>query len=249
MGEPLRLAPLVEALCEFRFTPSVNTSGWDMTLPGRLYERIRQEFPNRSQVSEVGIQFQSQPNSNTLSQVFQGVERLQLKRSDESAMVQIGQNTLIVNQLKYHTWDDFCKLINRILSEYVNLLDNQFILNKIGLRYINHIPAPSNKPFEISDFLSVVPNLTGELNRPLSSFYQQYGLEYTKEKSVLNLQALIAEKPNSELVIILDLDFSSEHVGGFSNIHEVTKWLEQAHENIELAFISSLNPKYYESIQ
>lgn len=249
MGQPLRLTPLVEALCEFKFTPSVSNLGWDMTLPGRLYERIREEFPNRSQASEVGIQFQLQPNSNNLPQVIQGLERLQLKRSDESAMVQIGSNVLIINQLKYETWDEFLKLITRIFKEYVNLLDSQFILNRIGLRYINHIPAPKDKAFEIGDFITVVPNLSGALNRPLSSFYQQYGVEYTEEKSILNLQSLMAEKPNSELVIVLDLDFYSEHVGNFTKIDEVRSWLEKAHHNIELAFVSSLSQKYYESIK
>lgn len=62
MGEKLLSAPMIEALCEFRFTPS---SPWDWTLPGRLYDQIGNEFTERSQVDAVGVQIQLGPRKST----------------------------------------------------------------------------------------------------------------------------------------------------------------------------------------
>ena len=251
MGKQLKSPPLVEALCEFKFKPSVDNSEWDMTIPGSLYKLIQEDFPHRSQqVNEVVIQLQPQPNSNPVSSVVQRVNRLQMKRADGSAMVQIEPNNLIINQLKYQTWNNFVNLIIRVFENYVTLLDDSTTLSKVGLRYINHIPTPQNQPFEIEDFLSIAPDLKGELHRPLSSFYQQYGFGYAEEKSVLNLRTLIAEKPEFGLIIVLDLDFSSEQVGDFLlDINKIKLWLEKAHDNIERTFISSLNKDYYDLIK
>lgn len=38
--------PLIEAVCAFRLTPN---TPWDITIPGLLYEPLKDAFPNREQ--------------------------------------------------------------------------------------------------------------------------------------------------------------------------------------------------------
>ncbi|PWH17307.1 MAG: hypothetical protein DDG58_08195 [Ardenticatenia bacterium] len=39
-----RNPPVIEALCEFQFDP---TSSWDLTVPGLVYEQLRDTFPQK----------------------------------------------------------------------------------------------------------------------------------------------------------------------------------------------------------
>lgn len=245
MSQPLNQSPLIEVLCEFRFEPS---SDWDWTLPGRLYERIGQEFSVRSQVNQVGLIQQETDNPETLAQIINIPQRIQLKRPDETAIVQVSPHILIVNHLTpYPLWEKFCSLALEIFSKYIDLCGD-FTLAGIGLRYINEIPI-SPKGSEISKFITLNPNLTGVLDRHLSSFYQRYDLDYDCLNAVLIHQTGIHENQDGESTIILDLDFDSEEVDTLRAIPEIKKWLDEAHQHLSEAFIASLNPDYYQFLK
>jgi len=248
MGEPLRLAPLVEALCEFRFA-SFDNAEWDLTLPGRLYELIGKEFSVSFPVSEVRFQIQHPVGTVSPSQVIIGPQRVQLRRADESAMVQLGPNLLVINHLQpYQSWEVFCSLIIRIFSQYTELC-KQSVLDRIGLRYVNQIPVPSEEGFELSNFLTVVPNLKDSLERPLTGFQQRYEIDYDKPLATLIHQTAIIERMDRGVGILLDLDFNSQKVGSFANILEIKEWLNLAHDHINAAFRSSLNTEFYNSLK
>lgn len=247
MSQPLKGSPLIEVLCEFRFAPS---SAWDWTLPGRLYERIGKEFSERSQVNQVVFQLQEEAdNTEALPQIVNAPQRLQLKRPDKTAIVQVGPDILVVNHLApYPLWENFRSLILRIFSEYIDLYGDFTLLSRIGLRYINQIPI-SPEGFEISRFITLEPNLTGVIDRPLSSFHQRYDLSYESLKAVLIHQTGINETQEGEFAIILDLDFNSQEVDTLKEISEIEKWLDEAHQHLYEAFRASLNPAYYQLLK
>jgi uncharacterized protein (TIGR04255 family) len=246
MSQPLKGSPLIEVLCEFRFAPS---SAWDWTLPGRLYERIGKEFSERSQVNQVVFQLQEETdNTEALPQIINVPQRLQLKRPDKTAIVQVGPHILVVNHLApYPLWENFRSLILRIFSAYIDLYGD-FTLSGIGLRYINQIPI-SPEGFEVSRFITLEPNLTGVIDRPLSSFHQRYDLSYESLKAVLIHQTGINETQEGEFAIILDLDFNSQEVDTLKEISEIEKWLDEAHQHLYEAFRASLNPAYYQLLK
>ncbi|MCY7393009.1 MAG: TIGR04255 family protein, partial [Leptolyngbyaceae cyanobacterium CAN_BIN12] len=108
MGEKLKSQPLVEALCEFQFNLAGSN---ELTLPGLFYAQVREEFPHQDSVNELNFQV-GLNNVGTIPQ-FISAQRLQLKRPDGSAMLQIGQGRLIVNRLQpYINWEDFRELIS-----------------------------------------------------------------------------------------------------------------------------------------
>jgi uncharacterized protein (TIGR04255 family) len=249
MGEPLKLQPLVEALCEFQFGLSGTN---ELTLPGLFYAQVKDEFPIQTSVNEFSFQigFGDVPNMPLIAPTPQ---RLQLRRQDGSAMLQLGQNRLIINHLQpYVSWEDFRELIIETFKKYINLC-SEFTLQRIGLRYINHIIPPLIEGFKVDDFLIILPLFPKPMNKSISSFQQTYEFMYDSPIAALIHKTGIAVKPDGEPVLMLDLDFVSQQVEGFQDDLQscewVIEWLNKAHEHIEAAFISSLNPSYYESLK
>ncbi|MCK4591205.1 MAG: TIGR04255 family protein [Candidatus Latescibacteria bacterium] len=244
MGEKLASPPIVEALCEFRFVPS---DAWDWTIPGLLYEKIKGEFPERSQFKGLGVQIYLGPNSPPAADMRTGPERVQLKRSDGSAMVQIGENLLAINHLRpYPNWGNFREIILKNLQNYREVTE-EVPLKRIGLRYINQIKVPQGE-FETSDFITLEPPLSGSLDRPLSSFYQRYELVQDSPPGVLIHQTGI-QRTEEQTVIMLDLDFGSEDVEHVTNAEEVKNWLNSTHTRVLEAFVASLNPDFYDRMK
>lgn len=242
IGERLESPPLVEALCEFRFVPS---GTWDWTIPGRLYDLISEDFPDRAQVEEVAMQLE--PGDVLTHRVVKGPGRVQLKRSDGSAMVQVGPNLLVINQLKPYTgWPDFLARILDVYETYKKLASSLDIA-RIGLRYINQIPL-SEEMTDLSLLISVDPPLTGRLQRPLLGFYQRYELSNEEPEGVLIHQSGLQKNEDSDFILI-DLDFNSQTVEGVAASSDLREWLEKAHNCIEESFIDSLNPDLYENLK
>ncbi len=245
MGEKLTSPPIVEALCEFRFVPS---DTWDWTIPGLLYEKIKGEFPERSQFKGLGVQIHLGPNAPPAADMRTGPERVQLKRSDDSAMVQIGENLLAINHLRpYPDWENFRELILNILQKYRDVTESVPLLERIGLRYINQIEVPQDK-FETGDYITLEPPLSGSLDKPLSSFYQRYELVQDSPVGVLIHQTGIQRKKD-QTVIMLDLDFGSEDVKHITDTDGIKTWLDSAHARVLDAFIASLNRNLYDRMK
>jgi len=246
MGEPLKQPPLVEALCEFRFDLAGTN---ELTLPGLFYAQVKDEFPIQTSVNEIclPISVDDRPNIPPIA-----TQRLQLRRPDNSATIQMGQSRLIINHLKpYISWNAFRELILKTFKQYINLC-SRFTLNQIRLRYINHIPLPSEE-IKIDNFLTTLPLFPKPFSREISRFQQTY--EFREESSTdssLVHKTSIATKSNDEVVLILDLDFVSQRIeiGDPPDLSEgLIPWLNQAHDRIEAVFIASLNPSYYESLK
>ncbi|MBI2921577.1 MAG: TIGR04255 family protein [Planctomycetes bacterium] len=246
MGEKLQKPPLVEALCELRFDPA---SPWDMTFPGLLYERVRNDFPERVQVDALEIDVGSSLGRARLAPVQRKVDRMQFSRPDKSAMVQVGPHLLTVNHLRpYPTWDGFRALISHVIEEHERVAG--FLpVKRLGLRYVNQIelPARPQKARELSRWINLVPQLTRGLDRPVRGLYQRYEIEHDTPAGVLIHQTGFVVQ-NAIPALLLDLDFGSENPG-VKTMADVSCWLDGAHDRIGTSFIETLNPEYYERIK
>jgi uncharacterized protein (TIGR04255 family) len=240
MGEKLEAPPLVEAVCEMRLAPTTNA--WDWTLPGRLYDKIKNEFPNISEVP--GILVNLGPEAPTAPPF---PERLQMKRKDSSAMVQVAPYVLAVNQLTpYPGWEGFKALILSVYSQYAGICVESRIV-RVGLRYINQITLPP-KGFDLGAFITMDPVLNGPLDRPLVTFYQRYELQHDSPGGVLihqtGIQA-VAGKPH----LMVDLDFVSPAWPSDAKCESIASWLDQAHGRIYESFVASLNKDLYNRLR
>ncbi len=155
MGELLTKQPLVEALCELRFSPS---GKWDTALLELFYAEVKNEFPECKPLNIVSFQFAIGEQPIDMPETPKALPKLQLRNKDSSVVVQISADLLVVHHLQpYTNWENFRDLILRMVSKYVELM-GEANLERVGLRYINHI-SPAEGRFEIEQFLSVFPIL------------------------------------------------------------------------------------------
>lgn len=245
MGEPLKNPPLVEAVCEFRFDPA---SEWDWTVPGRLFDKIGDEFSERSEVRRLEVTVEQGGEKSPSPAVIEtGPDRIQLKRPDGSAMVQVGPKLLAINHLRpYPNWETFRGLILRVYQTYCDIAGSS-ALDRIGLRYINQIPIPSAGR-KINEMLTIQPKLSRSLDRPVTSFFQRYALEHENPKGGLIHQTGL-QIVDGNPIVALDLDFFSKAVADIASVESMMDWLDQAHERVEEGFIDSLTPDFYERLK
>jgi uncharacterized protein (TIGR04255 family) len=231
MLNKLKSPPLIEALCEFRFSAKED---WDWTVPGRLYDELKGEFPERGQIQAIEVKF----DVKHLSHV-EGIDRVQMKRKDGSAMVQVGPHLLVINHLlPYSDWNAFLKLIIRVFESYINLATHA-PFERIGLRYINQIPIKNEELHDAGRYIVLVPPIPKAIEKPLNSFYQRYDLVHADPEGVLIHQTGVAKSQAGLLNIMLDLDFGSSKVSHLDK-NSIGEWLTKAHRQIEIAFTESV---------
>lgn len=243
MSEILKNPPLVEAVCEFQFDPN---SKWDWTLPGRLFDKIGKEFSERADVHRLGLTIQQAGGKVSQPSVIEaGPDRIQLKRPDGSAMVQIGSRQLIINHLRpYPNWDVFRDLILRTYETYNNLIEGG-ALSRIGLRYINQIDLAGT---DYKDIISVWPSFSDSLKRDVATFFQRYELKHDKPAGLLIHQTGLIQVEDKNM-LVLDLDFIASSVSAITSQKDVADWLNQAHDRVEESFIDSLTPSAYKRLK
>lgn len=242
--EKLKKSPLVEAVCEFRFSDDL---AWDWTVPGILYEKVKVEFSERAQLEGMALSVQLSPKSPQPPVIQSGPERIQFKRKDGKAMLQIGPRMLAINCFPpYSGWEDFREVIRRMYAEYVQILGGN-ALRQLGLRYINRIDFPQSGS-AFGDFITLEPPLRGSLTKPVSTFFQRYELTIDEPMAALIHQSGL-QKVGEQWMLVIDLDFVSNRVADLKSAQSVFAWLDSAHSNIHSAFVDSLNPDLYRRLK
>ncbi len=242
MAEKLAYSPLIEVLCEFRFARS---GSWDWTIPGRLYDEIRGDFPERAQVDGVSVQFSVGPDSKIPTPPsITSPERVQMKRADGSAMVQVGPHLLVINHLQpYSDWGAFRPMIVNAFERHAGIVGPTAVV-RIGLRYINKIPLPDSE-CPLGEITTLDPSREGPLNRPLNGMYQRFELKHDKPASILVLQTG-TQFNDKERFLVLDFDIGSLPNEVFVKPTSLWSWLDDAHDRVGEAFLASIKPSLVE---
>lgn len=238
VGRKYKNPPIVEALCEFQFV--VHDPG-DMTIPGIIYERVKEEFPLKQQ--QLGFGVKVEPKENIFEQKFEMLPpRMQYLREDKTALVQVSPDFLVVNHLKpYPTWEKLKPLILKMFGIYEEIASPTKI-KRIGLRYINRLDFDTST-IELTDFFKYYPYVPHELPKDQSSLLCRVEIPYESQRDRLSLTlaTVLPEKLNS-VSLILDLYYV------LIDPEQITKdkipdWLEQAHSVIENVFENCITDK------
>ncbi len=222
--------PLVEALCEFQFVEDE----WDWTIPGLIYQDIQARFPQKRQTKVV--EFAMEADAAQFNQRIQRTtNRMQFVRADETAMVQVGPNLLVVNHLApYPHWAEFKPIIFDTLSVYQNVAKPAGF-NRIGLRYINRIVIPGTD-FDFATYFTVQPCLPDTIDVPFRSLFLRLELPYADNNGSLLLTLASTPSESPEMAsFILDFDFVTTDASELT-VDTARIWVEQAHNRIEEAF-------------
>ncbi len=142
-----RNPPIEEALCEFRFRPGQD---WDLTLPGRLHDEIRDAYPGKPRQQNVVEAAQQIPMDQPPRLMLRkGLAKVQLFNEDGTRMVAIGQDVLSVHMFRPYQdsatlasgWDEFRPRLESALDAYWRVA-KPVGAHRVGIRFINRIVVP-----------------------------------------------------------------------------------------------------------
>jgi uncharacterized protein (TIGR04255 family) len=205
--------PIQEALCEFRFRDP--KEGWSL-LPGRLYDPLKAFYPR-----------EPSPMGTTITPPFPGAPsfligpgagQVRLQSEDGRRALLVGQQVMSIHVTKpYPQWESFSRDIERVLRAFAALEDN-FDLERIGMRYINRVEVPHQNS-EISRYFQVSPLQFPTLDLRLQSFLARTEQRFPESENrvlVATFASVIAQEDQSAFV--LDLDVVEKDLEGINTV-------------------------------
>jgi len=230
MGKKYKNPPIIEVVCEFRFSPETE---WDITVPGLLYEKIRDGFPHKEQRIVQSVEI-----SHTRGEVEHKIhteERMVFFDTSKKILTQIGPRVLSVNHLKpYSSWENFKPKIERSFKALLKIIHVKE-LQRIGLRYINKIEIPE-KTVNLETYFDFRPFLGSNLPQDIVNFMVGCMLSFNNGRDLckVELRSAVPDNPESS-AFILDLDyFLSQPKTIIAD--DALNWIENAHGEIEKVF-------------
>ncbi|MBI5244253.1 MAG: TIGR04255 family protein [Elusimicrobia bacterium] len=235
MGKKYRNPPIVEALCEIHF----QGSQWDAAIPGLFYEKIREEYPERRQLEQLGIEINFSPQVERITK-RRGTPRIQFLTADKSRIIQIAPDLIVVNQLKpYPQFEDWEPVVEAVAAKYADLTSPSSI-KQIGLRYINHIAIPKAP---IKDFFQIYPHIPADLGASHGSFVMRVEINPLREGHLLLATFGYAKPPGPDATAFL-LDIYDTLVPESPlDLKNLRGELLKAHDNVEAVFESSITDR------
>jgi uncharacterized protein (TIGR04255 family) len=230
MGKKYLQSPIVEAVCEFRFPPD---TPWDLTIPGSLYDKLKDDFPLKEQRTIHEIKFDQ--TTDAVKQRIQSDNRMVFLSTDKKMFVQVGSRVLAVNRLKpYISWGEVFPVIqNSFLA--LTQITSITMIQRIGLRYINIIDLP--KPIsDLEVFFQFTPSLGGTLPRQCNEFFLSCEFLFNGQRD--NCRTILSTVTPSSAdrdTFALDLDYHLREPAAIGH-REVITWVNEAHNHIEEVF-------------
>lgn len=232
-----REPPVVEALAEVFF----EGSDWDLAAPGLFYEMVREDFPQRGQVGQLSMTVELGADAGR-ARVQPGEPRAQFRTDDGSRIVQVGRDVLVVNQLRpYPRFEDWRPDVLEMLERYVGVA-NPSTCAKLGLRYINKITLPTAE-VQLQDYFHLYPETPDEIGTPFGPFVFKVESRPPKHTEHI-LVSTFGTSQTEEGAPALLLDFYDVLAQRLpAERAAVAGFLDEAHDNVEAAFESSITDR------
>jgi uncharacterized protein (TIGR04255 family) len=227
--------PLVEALCEISFTGSQ----WHEATPQLFYDRVRDDYPQRSQFGQVAVDV-NLGTGQAATRTNAGDVRNCFARADRSRLLQLTRDLLVVNQLPPYThYESWSEWVHSAIAFYRELAAPSGI-NHIGLRYINRVSIPG-VAMNMEEYFRVYPQIPEELGGAHGVFMLQvYMLPVCRgHQLTLTLGMNPTAQPADEINFLVDL-FDVVQLAGRDAFGEVRRLMDEAHANIVHTFEQSI---------
>lgn len=223
--------PIVEAFCEIFFVGSE----WDSTIPGSFYQRVRESYPDKQELTRFGVTFQVAPQGQVNAQGTPDKPLMRFYKRDKSQLIQLAENLLTVNQLKpYCGYERFQSDIDKAIRVYIDVAAPKTV-ERIGLRYVNQINIPSND-FDLAEYLKLLPGVPEDVASAITGFTTRLSLVARHPQHQVYV-TLSTAPPISEgsATLILDL-YDTVQMHNDANVESILKVVTEAHDNIGHVF-------------
>lgn len=235
MARTYNKPPLIEAVCDFRFSSS---EPWDWTIPGLFYEQIRDSFPNKQQINII----ETRVDQSESKIVQQSQTKMQFINQDGTTVIHVGPDNLSIHQLPpYNGWEHFKAGVLKYLSVYYKTANLESLVNVI-LRYVNRIDIPYTE-FELEDYFRILPQAPNPIPQMFPRFLLNVDVPYHVLRSNLRITFGTAiPEGEAKIAYLLDLSMFSL-TSAVPSKDEVSDWLEVAHKHLEDAFDAAFTEK------
>lgn len=231
--------PLLEAIFEVRFPQATS---WDLAIPGLIYERLKERFPQREAKIAQEMNIVSGPEG--FKQEIRTTERSLFFQSDRKMLVQVGPRVVSVHCLKpYPGWATFKSAIEEIYNALGEVVETKQ-LEKIALRYINRIEITESK-IEPKDYFNLYIYLGEKLPQDMVNFNIECIFPYERERDLCRLQFATLPPPTPSQPMfnfLLDIGYFLATPQVIKS-EEVLNWVEIAHQRIQDIFEGSITNK------
>jgi uncharacterized protein (TIGR04255 family) len=222
--------PVIEALAELYF----EGSAWDVTAPGSFYGQVKDRFPKKEQLGQVALELAVGPEGAN-ARMGRGGGRAIFKNKDETQLVQVGADALVVNQLPpyphFEAWRD---VLLEMLPIYREVAAPTSVA-RLGMRYINRIEV-AQAYVQMEEFFRVYPEMPPEIGLAHGDFLVR--LQIPARIPAHNILLTFGKAPASApgfQAFVLDL-YDVIPLDGPGSFDLIEQRLNEAHENIEWVF-------------
>ncbi|MEU2703734.1 TIGR04255 family protein [Micromonospora aurantiaca (nom. illeg.)] len=236
--------PIIEAIVEFTFSGGED---WNLTIPGRLYERIREDYPGEPQqreVVEANLGMDGAKSSKTGLAITVSKKSERVVFASDNRLLMVGPAVLSAHSLApYEGWESLQARATDALQHYCELVHPEHI-SSIGLRYVNRIKLPEST-ITFDDYFTVAQVLPASgFPATLSSFFDRMELRYEEiPASIAFTWASVNSDEPDTAAFVLDLDLRWRGKTPFENAESNLKELR---ERERAAFESLITDKLRE---
>lgn len=233
-----RHPPIVEAICEFRFSPETK---WDPTIPGLLYEKLNTHFPIKE--SRINQMIEFKIDNNGLQHMVKNPNQMAVfLANDRKSLVQVGDNKLSIHHLKpYPGWENFRPKIQNTYEIFNSIVEIKGI-DRLALMYIDKIEIPGHN-VDMKQFFNFMPQLGSGFTQSFTDFVMGCDFPYHDKRDICKLQltsALPEKKTNTAYVMTTEYFLSKKKAVPKD---AALNWVDEAHSVVHDLFESCITEK------
>lgn len=236
---------IVEALCEFTFAPE---TPWDPTIFGRLYERVKENFPNieEGEMLTATLTMNPQATQALSAPQLQRTQRMVFSNNKRKQLIQIAQRVLTINVLApYPGWEEFRPMILATMNAYRSITEIAEA-DQVSLRYLDRFEY-DKEGFRLGDWLSCDGSLFPQelADQSLATYQMRHPRVGGEHFALTAVCGPASDKPAAHNLI---LDTHIIRTGPIAMGEESKPVLEAMHHQIINAFERSITPQLRERL-
>lgn len=228
--------PIIESICEIRFTEDTD---WDLTIPGLLFEDIKENYPQKGQRIIQEINFQPDKRKSQ----FKRQDFAVFSAADKKSSVQVGPRVLLINRFKpYQSWTGFQSQINTAFQKLGSRIKLAGI-QRIGLRYVNKIEIKmENEKVSLDKYFEYRPFCGAQLPQSHGDFVIGCVFPFSDKRDLCQVE-LTSAVPETEgsLAFLLSIDYFLA-IPRSIPISQTIEWINNAHNEVERLFEGCISP-------